>query len=45
MGAGRRLEPVQNIVEGFENMPAALAELYSGQNIGVQICKVRGERP
>ena len=37
------LQPVQNIVDGFENMPAALAELYSGTNTGVQICKVRGE--
>jgi len=38
-----KLKPVQNIVEGFENMPAALAELYSGTNTGVQICRVRGE--
>ncbi len=37
------LKPVQSIVEGFENMPAALAELYSGANTGVQICRVRGE--
>ncbi|MDH5275575.1 MAG: NADP-dependent oxidoreductase [Gammaproteobacteria bacterium] len=40
-----RLRPVQDIVEGFENMPAALARLYSGENVGVQICRVRGERP
>jgi NADPH-dependent curcumin reductase CurA len=38
-----KLKPVQNIVEGFENMPAALAALYSGTNTGVQICRVRGE--
>lgn len=41
--ASGELDPVQNIVEGFESMPAALAELYSGKNTGVQICKVRGE--
>ncbi len=38
-----KLKPVQDIVDGFENMPAALARLYSGQNVGVQICRVRGE--
>ncbi|MEE4184262.1 MAG: NADP-dependent oxidoreductase [Gammaproteobacteria bacterium] len=37
------LQPVQNIVNGFDNMPAALAALYSGTNTGVQICRVRGE--
>lgn len=37
------LMPVQNIVDGFDKMPAALAELYSGANTGVQICRVRGE--
>lgn len=37
------LRPVQNIVDGFENMPAALQGLYSGTNCGVQICRVRGE--
>jgi NADPH-dependent curcumin reductase CurA len=37
------LQPVQNIVDGFDNMPAALAALYSGANTGVQICRVRGE--
>ena len=35
------LVPVQDIVEGFDQMPAALARLYEGQNVGVQICRVR----
>ncbi len=38
-----RLRPVQDIVEGFENMPDALARLYDGRNVGVQCCSVRGE--
>ncbi len=38
-----QLRPVQNVIDGFENMPAALAELYSGANTGIQICRVRGE--
>jgi NADPH-dependent curcumin reductase CurA len=38
-----KLQPVQSVVDGFENMPAALAELYDGRNVGVQICRVRGE--
>ncbi len=38
-----QLKPVQDIVDGFENMPAALARLYDGDNIGVQCCRVRGE--
>jgi len=38
------MQPVQNIVDGFEKMPEALAELYSGKNTGVQVCKVRGEQ-
>jgi NADPH-dependent curcumin reductase CurA len=37
------LEPVQDMVEGFENMPKALAQLYDGSNVGVQCCSVRGE--
>lgn len=41
------LTPVQDIVDGFEHMPDALARLYAGQNTGVQICRVRdtGNRP
>lgn len=35
------LVPVQDIVEGFDQMPTALARLYDGQNVGVQICRVR----
>ena len=37
------LEPVQDMVEGFENMPGALMRLYDGNNVGVQCCSVRGE--
>lgn len=35
------LRPVQDIVDGFEHMPDALARLYDGRNVGVQICRVR----
>lgn len=38
-----KLKPVQDVIEGFENMPRALANLYYGQNVGVQCCSVRGE--
>jgi NADPH-dependent curcumin reductase CurA len=38
-----KLKPVQDIITGFENMPKALAQLYYGQNVGVQCCSVRGE--
>ncbi len=38
-----KLQPVQDIVDGFQNMPRALANLYYGQNVGVQCCSVRGE--
>lgn len=38
-----RLKPVQDIEDGFQNMPRALANLYSGKNVGVQCCAVRGE--
>lgn len=41
--ADRRLKPVQDIAEGFQNMPRALANLYYGANVGVQCCSVRGE--
>lgn len=37
------LRPVQDMVDGFENMPSALARLYDGRNVGVQCCRVRGE--
>lgn len=36
-----RLKPVQDVVSGFEHMPAALARLYLGGNVGVQCCRVR----
>lgn len=38
-----RLKPVQDIEDGFQNMPRALANLYHGRNVGVQCCSVRGE--
>ena len=38
-----RVRPVQDIEQGFENMPRALARLYYGANVGVQCCSVRGE--
>ncbi len=37
------VKPVEQITEGFENLPGALAGLYSGQNVGKQLCSVRGE--
>jgi len=38
-----KMKPVQDVIEGFENMPRALANLYYSQNVGVQCCSVRGE--
>ena len=38
-----RLKPVQDIEQGFQNMPRALAKLYFGGNVGVQCGSVRGE--
>jgi len=38
-----RLKPVQDIEQGFQNMPRALAKLYFGANVGVQCGSVRGE--
>ena len=38
-----QLKPVEQITDGFENMPSALAGLYTGQNAGKQLCRVRGE--
>ncbi|QIG53578.1 NADP-dependent oxidoreductase [Altererythrobacter sp. BO-6] len=40
---GGKLKPVQDIANGFAEMPRALANLYYGQNVGVQCCSVRGE--
>jgi len=37
------MKPVQDMEEGFERMPQALANLYTGKNVGVQCCRVRGE--
>jgi len=37
------LKPVEDIVDGFESMPDALARLYDGDNVGVQVCRVREE--
>jgi NADPH-dependent curcumin reductase len=38
-----KLKPVQQMEQGFQNMPRALANLYHGANVGVQCCSVRGE--
>ena len=38
-----QLKPVEQITDGFENMPSALAGLYTGQNAGKQLCRVGGE--
>ncbi len=38
-----QLKPVEQITDGFENMPSALAGLYMGQNAGKQLCRVGGE--
>jgi NADPH-dependent curcumin reductase CurA len=38
-----KMQPVQDMEEGFERMPQALANLYEGRNVGVQCCRVRGE--
>lgn len=38
-----KLKPVQDVIEGFQHMPRALANLYYGKNVGVQCCSVRGE--
>lgn len=38
-----QVQPIEQITNGFEHMPAALAGLYTGANAGKQICRVRGE--
>ena len=38
-----KLKPVQDVINGFEAMPEALARLYEGKNVGVQCCQVRQE--
>lgn len=37
------LRPVEQVTDGFEHMPGALAGLYDGTNFGKQLCRVRGE--
>lgn len=37
------LKPVQDMAQGFDAMPDALANLYGGGNVGIQCCQVRGE--
>ena len=34
------LNPVEDISEGIETMPQALADLYLGRNVGVRMVKV-----
>lgn len=36
-----RLRPVEYRFDGFERMPAALASLYDGLNVGVTLCRIR----
>lgn len=38
-----KLSPIEKMTRGFENLPGALAGLYTGQNAGKQLCRVRGE--
>ncbi|MDJ0656973.1 MAG: NADP-dependent oxidoreductase [Xanthomonadales bacterium] len=38
-----QLRPVEQVIEGFHRMPEALARLYDGVNVGVQICQVRAD--
>lgn len=38
-----QLVPKNDITQGFENMPKALARMYAGLNRGAAICDVRGE--
>ncbi len=35
------LRPVEHIVDGFEALPDALASLYSGQNYGIALVRIR----
>ena len=35
--------PVQNVVDGFTSLTAALAGLYEASNIGIKVCRVRVE--
>lgn len=34
------LKNCEDVVEGLENMPAAVASLFSGANRGIRICRV-----
>lgn len=40
-----KLKVVEDIAEGFELMPAALAGLYEGKNKGIQSCHVADPEP
>jgi hypothetical protein len=40
-----KLKVVEDIAEGFELMPAALAGLYEGKNMGIQSCHVADPEP
>ena len=35
-----QLKPIQTILDGFENMPQALADIYDGKNLGKQLVRV-----
>jgi len=36
-----KLKPLVHLIEGFENMPDGLAQLYSHKNIGTAYCRIR----
>ena len=38
-----KLKPVEYVTHGFQNMPRALASLFTGANVGSSCCSVRGE--
>lgn len=37
----KKITVIEDITEGFEKMPDGLANLYSGQNKGVALCRIR----
>lgn len=43
--AAGELKNCEDVTEGLENMPAALASLFSGGNRGIKICRVAPDPP
>jgi NADPH-dependent curcumin reductase CurA len=37
------LRPCEDVVDGLEQMPAALASLFTGANRGIRLCRVAGD--